>query len=103
MAFNIASFGSGSASSNISGGIKLAKKLESKFGKSDTAKLSPSDDIVLSHEVMLACNGEESSEIVRLPNTRCFRYLRKHYAHQCSKCDDSVFHRSSWEMVKPEV
>ena len=82
---------------------KLAKKLESKFGKSDTAKLSPSDDIVLSHEVMLACNGEESSEIVRLPNTRCFRYLRKHYAHQCSKCDDSVFHRSSWEMVKPEV
>lgn len=82
---------------------KLAKKLESKFGKSDTAKLSPSDDIVLSHEVMLACNGEESSEIVRLPNTRCFRYLKKHYSHQCSKCDDSVFHRSSWEMVKPEV
>ena len=82
---------------------KLAKKFESKFGNSDKAHLSPYDDIVLSHEVMLACNGEESSEIVRLPNTRCFRYLKKHYAQQCSKCDDNVFHRSSWEMVKPEV
>jgi len=86
---------------------KLAKKLESKLGskggKSDKAQPSPSDDIVLSHEVMLACNGEESSEIVRLPNTRCFRYLKKHYPHQCSKIDDNVFHRSSWEMVKPEV
>ena len=86
---------------------KLAKKLEGKFGskggKSDKAQLSPSDEIVLSHEVMLACNGEDSSEIVRLPNTRCFRYLKKHYPHQCSKIDASVFHRSSWEMVKAEV
>ena len=86
---------------------KLAKKLEGKFGskggKSDKAQLSPSDEIALSHEVMLACNGEDSSEIVRLPNTRCFRYLKKHYPHQCSKIDASVFHRSSWEMVKAEV
>lgn len=82
---------------------KLANKLESRFDKSDKAQLSPSDDIILSHEVMLACNGEESSEIVRLPNTRCFRYLKRHYPHQCEILASAVFHRSSWEMAKPEV
>lgn len=60
------------------------------------------EEIVLSHEVMEAVNGE-SAEILTLPNQKTFRYLRKHYAQQCSKLDDRVFRRNSWERVAPEV
>lgn len=61
------------------------------------------EEIPLSHEVMEAVNGSESAEILTLPNQKAFRYLRKHYAQQCSKLDERVFRRDSWERVAPEV
>jgi hypothetical protein len=60
------------------------------------------DPIILSHEVMEAVNGE-STDILRLPNMKTFRYLQKHYTQQCSKLTEQVFERSSWELVRPEV
>lgn len=60
------------------------------------------DEIILSHEVMEAVNGE-SAEILRLPNLKTFRYLRRHYTQQSGKLADIVFKRTSWEMVCPEV
>lgn len=60
------------------------------------------EEIVLSHEVMEAVNGE-SAEILTLPNQKAFRYLRKHYTQQCSKLDEIVFRRNCWERVAPEV
>eukprot|EP00522_Entomoneis_paludosa_P003050 CAMPEP_0172473728 /NCGR_PEP_ID=MMETSP1065-20121228/69000_1 /TAXON_ID=265537 /ORGANISM="Amphiprora paludosa, Strain CCMP125" /LENGTH=666 /DNA_ID=CAMNT_0013231903 /DNA_START=731 /DNA_END=2731 /DNA_ORIENTATION=+ len=61
------------------------------------------EEIVLSHDVMEAVNGDVSAEILQLPNQKVFRYLRKHYAQQCSKLDDRVFRRSAWLRVAPEV
>jgi len=61
------------------------------------------EEIVLSHDVMEAVNGNVSAEILQLPNQKLFRYLRKHYAQQCSKLDDRVFRRSAWLRVAPEV
>jgi len=61
------------------------------------------DEIILSHEVMEAVNGEQSAEILRLPNNKTFRYLQKHYAQQCSKLNSTIFDRRSWEMVMPEI
>ena len=60
------------------------------------------EEIVLSHEVMEAVNGE-SAEILTLPNRKAFRYLRKHYTQQCSKLDDRVFKRESWVREAPEI
>jgi hypothetical protein len=60
------------------------------------------EEINLSHEVMEAVNGE-SAEILRLPNLKTFKYLRKHYTQQSGKLSDAVFQRTSWEMVRPEV
>jgi len=60
------------------------------------------EEIILSHEVMEAVNGE-SAEMLTLPNQKAFRYLRKHYAQQCSKLDERVFRRNCWERVAPEV
>mmetsp|Transcript_28106 Transcript_28106/g.39525 ORF Transcript_28106/g.39525 Transcript_28106/m.39525 type:complete len:540 (+) Transcript_28106:88-1707(+) len=60
------------------------------------------EDIVLSHEVMEAVNGE-SAEMLRLPNKKTFRYLRKHYTQQCSKLPSNVFERRNWELVLPEI
>ena len=60
------------------------------------------DEIILSHEVMEAVNGE-SAEILRLPNLKTFCYLRRHYTQQSGKLADIVFRRTSWEMVCPEV
>ena len=86
------------------GRTKLTDKLESGDGaKRGGGANSDIPEVVLSHEVMLACNGEASSEIIRLPNTRCFRYLKKHYPVQCSKLAGEVFDRAMWEMVLPEV
>eukprot|EP00540_Astrosyne_radiata_P014596 CAMPEP_0116838748 /NCGR_PEP_ID=MMETSP0418-20121206/9384_1 /TAXON_ID=1158023 /ORGANISM="Astrosyne radiata, Strain 13vi08-1A" /LENGTH=189 /DNA_ID=CAMNT_0004468783 /DNA_START=162 /DNA_END=731 /DNA_ORIENTATION=+ len=64
--------------------------------------VATAQEIVLSHEVMEAVNGE-SAEILRLPNQKTFRYLRRHYTQQSGKLDDVVFQRTSWEVVLPEV
>jgi hypothetical protein len=68
---------------------------------SETADLY-GEDIILSHEVMEAVNGD-SAEILRLPNLKTFRYLRKHYNQQSTKLPNQVFQRQAWEMVRPEV
>jgi hypothetical protein len=60
------------------------------------------EEINLSHEVMEAVNGD-SAEILRLPNLKTFRYLRKHYHQQSAKLPDTCFQRQSWELVRPEV
>jgi len=60
------------------------------------------EEINLSHEVMEAVNGD-SAEILRLPNLKTFRYLRKHYHQQSAKLPDSCFQRQAWELVRPEV
>lgn len=60
------------------------------------------EEIILSHEVMEAVNGE-SAEILRLPNLKTFKYLRKHYTQQSGKLADAAFRRTSWEMVRPEI
>jgi hypothetical protein len=60
------------------------------------------EEVILSHEVMEAVNGD-SAEILRLPNLKAFRYLRKHYQQQSAKLPDSCFQRQAWEMVRPEV
>ena len=61
------------------------------------------EEIILSHEVMVTVNGEQSAEILRLPNKKTFQYLQKHYAQQSSKLPESIFDRRNWEMVMPEV
>ncbi len=60
------------------------------------------EEVNLSHEVMEAVNGD-SAEILRLPNLKTFRYLRKHYHQQSAKLPDSCFQRQAWELVRPEV
>jgi hypothetical protein len=60
------------------------------------------EEIILSHDVMEAVNGE-SADIVRLPNQKTFKYLKKHYSQQCGKLSDAVFLRESWEVVLPEI
>jgi hypothetical protein len=60
-------------------------------------------EISLSHEVMEAVNGEESAEILRLPNQKTFDYLRRQYSQQSVKLREEVFDRKSWEMVMPEI
>jgi hypothetical protein len=72
--------------------------------RDDIAECVYGEEIVLSHEVMEAVNGE-SAEILSLPNMKAFRYLRKHYAQQCGKLEggDRVFLRTSWERVLAEV
>jgi hypothetical protein len=71
---------------------KVHKEIAQEFG----------DDIVLSHEVMEAVNGD-SAEILRLPNRKIFAYLKKQYTQQSEKLPEAVFERSSWELVLPEV
>jgi len=61
------------------------------------------EEIILSHDVMEAVNGEQSAEILRLPNLKTFRYLQKHYTQQSGKLSDVIFQRKSWELVRPEV
>jgi hypothetical protein len=70
--------------------------------KDEIAMEEYGEEIVLSHDVMEAVNGE-SAEILRLPNLRTFKYLRKHYMQQSGKLSDTVFQRTSWELVRPEV
>lgn len=71
--------------------------------KDDIADVVYGEELDLSHDVMEAVNGEQSAEILQLPNQKVFRYLRKHYAQQCSKLDDRVFRRTAWERVAPEI
>jgi hypothetical protein len=61
------------------------------------------EDIVLSHDVMEAVNGASSADILKLPNRKTFRYLKRHYQQQSAKLPDICFQRTSWERVKPEV
>jgi hypothetical protein len=60
------------------------------------------EEVVLSHEVMEAVNGE-STQLLRLPNMKTFSYLKKHYQQQSGKLPDSFFLRNSWELVLPEI
>lgn len=60
------------------------------------------EEVILSNEVMEAVNGD-SAEILRLPNLKTFRYLRRHYQQQSAKLPDDCFQRQGWEMVRPEV
>ena len=60
------------------------------------------EEIILSHEVMETVNGD-SAEILRLPNLKTFRYLKKHYSQQSGKLPEQAFMRQSWEMVRPEI
>jgi len=68
----------------------------------DEICLDYGEEIILSHEVMEAVNGE-SAEILKLPNLKTFRYLRKHYNQQSGKLPDHVFQRETWEMVRAEI
>lgn len=62
-----------------------------------------SNEIALSQQVMEAINGQESAEILRLPNQKTLECLRWQYGHQCNKLREVVFDRTSWEMVMPEI
>lgn len=61
------------------------------------------DDIILSHEVIIAANGEVSASLLRRPNLKTFRYLQKHYHQQCSKLCKDAFDRKHWDVVLPEI
>ena len=69
----------------------------------DIAEQVYGEEIALSHDVMEAATGKSSAEILALPNRIVLNYIRKHYPQQCSKLEDRVFVRSSWERVSPEV
>lgn len=69
----------------------------------DIAESVYGEEICLSHDVLEASTGASSAEILQLPNRTVMRYLRKHYSQQCSKLDDRIFQRASWERVAPEV
>ncbi|KAL7511262.1 hypothetical protein ACHAXN_008159 [Cyclotella atomus] len=60
-------------------------------------------EISLSQDVMEEVNGEESAEILRLPNQKTFDYLRRQYSQQSVKLNEEVFDRKCWEMVMPEI
>eukprot|EP00804_Cyclotella_cryptica_P004143 CCRYP_016875-RB/>CCRYP_016875-RB protein AED:0.01 eAED:0.01 QI:389/1/1/1/0.5/0.33/3/416/811 len=69
----------------------------------DPTNQNKQEEISLSHEVMEAVNGEESAEILRLPNQKTFDYLRRQYSQQSAKLNDEVFDRKSWVRVRAEV
>lgn len=60
------------------------------------------EDILLSHELMVAIHGETSAELLKLPNTKTLTYLSTYYPTQSKKYPPSVFVRDSWEAVLPE-
>lgn len=70
--------------------------------KSEISNEQYGESIVLCHAIMEAVNGS-SSDMVRLPNLKTFQYLKKHYPQQSEKLPSSVFERSSWEVVLPEI
>ena len=51
----------------------------------------------------IAVNGEVSADLLSLPNRMVFDYLKRQYSQQCSKLNDDVFERKSWEAIMPEV
>jgi hypothetical protein len=61
------------------------------------------DEVILSYEVLETANGAQSAEILRLPSSKTFKYLQKHYTQQCSKLTLAVFDRNSWEKIMPEI
>jgi hypothetical protein len=77
--------------------------------REDVAKLIPQrsfygiEHIILCYEVLETANGAQSAEILKLPSTKTFKYLQKHYAQQCSKLHTDVFDRNSWETIMPEI
>jgi len=71
--------------------------------KDEIVKNIYGEEIVLSHEVMETVNGEDSAGILRLPNTKTFKYLKKHYELQCGKLSEEIFDRKSWDIVLSEV
>ena len=58
--------------------------------------------IYLSHELIVSINGEQSADIIRLPNKKTFAHLKTHYQQQSTKLKEQVFCRDSWEVVLPE-
>lgn len=70
--------------------------------RSEIAEQDYGESIVLCQDIMEAANGS-SSDMVQLPNLKAFQYLRKHYPQQSEKLPSSVFERSSWEVVLPEI
>ena len=78
------------------------KSSVSAYPDGNRTKEGTREEIALSHEVMEAVNGEVSAEILRLPNSKTFEYLRRQYSQQSSKLNADVFNRTSWEMIMPE-
>ena len=66
-----------------------------------TSQIVHSSNYVCSYYV--AVNGEESDDMLTLPNRKVFDYLKRQYSQQCSKLNEEVFDRKSWEAVMPEV
>merc|ERR1711918_336320 len=64
------------------------KELRNQYGDIDEV-----NDIILSNEVMVTVNGEQSAAILCLPNIKTFRYLQKHYKKKCSRLNEKVFQR----------
>eukprot|EP00592_Proboscia_alata_P006623 CAMPEP_0194361260 /NCGR_PEP_ID=MMETSP0174-20130528/8833_1 /TAXON_ID=216777 /ORGANISM="Proboscia alata, Strain PI-D3" /LENGTH=515 /DNA_ID=CAMNT_0039133371 /DNA_START=207 /DNA_END=1754 /DNA_ORIENTATION=+ len=61
------------------------------------------DEVLLSHDVFETAAGKESAQILRLPNTKTFQYLKRHYAQQSCQLEEKVvFDRKNWEVVLPE-
>jgi len=83
--------------------MAASKKSKQSGGVNVGDELAGVEEIILSHEIMEAVNGEQSAQILRLPNKKTFRYLQKQYRQQCAKLGGKVFDRTSWEMVMPEV
>ena len=84
-------------------GVAVRGKSLASLSPDEIADVVYGEEIILSHDVLEASTGTSSAEILTLPNRTVLRYLRKHYAQQCSKLDDRVFQRASWERVAPEV
>ena len=60
--------------------------------------------ILLSHEVMEVVLGKDSADLVRLPNTAVFDYLKMNYKHQfCKLGEELIFERYAWQIVLPEI
>lgn len=74
------------------------------YYKYNIEKKKKCSDILLSHEIMEVVLGKDSADLVRLPNTAVFDYLKMNYKHQfCQLEDELVFERYAWEVVLPEV
>lgn len=58
---------------------------------SNNDKEDDDPSIYLSHELIVSINGEQSADIIRLPNKKTFAYLKTHYQQQSTKLKEQVF------------